>query len=258
MKLTADYHTHTKYSHGKGTVMENALQAKAQGLTQIGITDHGFAHPAFGLRKRKMDSLISDCKNATDETGVQVLVGIESNIVSVDGRVDLTPKMYDKFDLFIAGVHKLVWFKPNSFFQFGMENLFNAVFKVKNPTDALYRRNTKAYINTIINNPVDIISHVNFFCPCDVIEVAKVAGDYGTLIELNSKKIHLSEEQLYNLGQLNVKFVIDSDAHTADRVGEISLIEKQLSAVDFPMDKIMNIDGRLPDFRFRAFKEKNL
>ena len=54
MILTADYHTHTVYSHGKGKIIENALVAKEKGLKQIGISDHGFAHPAFGLTKRKI------------------------------------------------------------------------------------------------------------------------------------------------------------------------------------------------------------
>lgn len=258
MKLTADYHTHTKYSHGKGTVMENAIAAQAAGLAQLGITDHGFAHPAFGLSKRKLPNLIKDCKDASERTGVKVLVGIESNIISVDGKVDLKEKDYDKFDLFIAGVHKLVYFKPNSLFQFGLYNLANAIFKVDEPTKSLRARNTKAYINVIKNNPVDIISHVNFFCPCNPVEVAKAAADYGTYIELNSKKIHLSEEQLFAVGQTGAKFLIDSDAHSPNRVGEISLVVEQLKKVDFPIDRIMNIEGRLPDFRFKAFKEKSL
>lgn len=53
MILTADYHTHTPYSHGKGTVEENAARAKELGLKQIGITDHGFSHLAFGLKREK-------------------------------------------------------------------------------------------------------------------------------------------------------------------------------------------------------------
>ena len=52
MILTGDYHTHTKFSHGKGTIYDNALMAKKIGLKEIGISDHGFSHPAFGLRKR--------------------------------------------------------------------------------------------------------------------------------------------------------------------------------------------------------------
>ena len=54
MKLTADYHTHTVYSHGKGTIMENAVAAAAQDLRAIGITDHGFSHPAYGVNPEKL------------------------------------------------------------------------------------------------------------------------------------------------------------------------------------------------------------
>ena len=257
MILTADYHTHTTYSHGKGTVLENAISAKENALKEIGITDHGFSHPAFGLRKHKLSHLIEDCKKATEETGVKVLVGIESNIIGVDGKVDLKEKYYDKFDIFLAGLHKLVMFKPNSIFQYGLANLFCATLKYT-PSKSLIKRNTKAYINVIKNNPVDIITHVNFCCPCDPVEVAKVAADYGTHIELNAKKIHLSEEQLFAVGQTGAKFVIDSDAHSPNRVGEISLVLEQLKKIDFPIENIMNIDGRLPEFRFKAFKEKSL
>ena len=76
MILTGDYHTHTKYSHGKGTVLENACGAKEKGLKEIGISDHGFSHPAFGLTKRKLGGLKTDCENATKQTGVKVLRGI--------------------------------------------------------------------------------------------------------------------------------------------------------------------------------------
>ena len=257
MKLTADFHTHTKYSHGKGSVLENALVAKRENLKAIGITDHGFSHPAFGLTKGKLPSLIDDCRRATEETGVQVLVGIESNIIGVDGRVDLTAKHYDKFDIFLAGVHKLVMYKPNSIFNYGLLNLAVATFNFK-PTDALVKRNTKAYINVIKNNPVDILTHVGFCCPCNPVEVAKAAADYGTLIEISAKKIHFSEEQLFAIGQTGAKFVIDSDAHNPERVGEISLALSQLEKINFPTENIMNIDGRYPEFRFKAYKEKSL
>ena len=76
MLLTGDYHTHTVYSHGKGTVLENAMQAKALGLKEIAITDHGFEQLAFGIKHKKMPSLIRDVKEATEKTGVQVYVGI--------------------------------------------------------------------------------------------------------------------------------------------------------------------------------------
>ena len=53
-----------------------------------------------------------------------------------------------------------------------------------------------------------------------------------------------------------VNFVINSDAHSPDRVGEISLVENLLSRVEIPKDRIKNIDGVLPEMRFKAFKER--
>ena len=35
MQILADYHTHTKYSHGKGTIEENVLEAISKGIKTI-------------------------------------------------------------------------------------------------------------------------------------------------------------------------------------------------------------------------------
>ncbi|HOR86487.1 MAG TPA: PHP domain-containing protein, partial [Bacillota bacterium] len=50
MKLYADYHTHTIYSHGTGSIMDNVTAAKNKGLTEIAVTDHGIRHFAYGVR----------------------------------------------------------------------------------------------------------------------------------------------------------------------------------------------------------------
>ena len=55
-----------------------------------------------------------------------------------------------------------------------------------------------------------------------------------------------------------VRFVIDSDAHSADRVGDTKIAEEILANAEIPLDRIDNIDGRLPKFRFAEYKSKNL
>ncbi len=257
MKLTADYHTHTTYSHGKGSVLDNAISAKEKGLTEIGISDHGFAHPAFGLSKNKIKKLKIDCLEASRISGVKIKVGIESNIIGDDGTVDLKPKFYDDFDIFLAGIHKFVMYKPKTFFKLFVPNFINSSFNKKDVPSWLIRENTKTLINVIKNNPVDALTHINFCSFSDSVEVAKVARDYGTYIELNAKKVHLSDDELYEIEKTGVEFIISSDAHSKDRVGEFSLVEEMLKRVNIPSERIMNIDGRLPEFRFKKFKEQS-
>jgi putative hydrolase len=257
MQLTADYHTHTPYSHGKGTVMENATHARDLGLKQLGITDHGFAHLAFGVKRKKVAALIEDCRRAAQETGVEVLVGMEANILGESGKCDLTEKDYENFDLFIAGKHVFVAYENlSAWIRYFGGNFFTDKFK-RQPSEKLKALTTKAYINTIKNNPVDIISHVNYLCFADVLEVAKCAADHGTYIEINTKKTHLSDEEWQNIiDKTSCRFVIDSDAHSPDRVGDTRLADELFSRIAFPLGRIDNIEGRVAKLRLKEYKSR--
>ena len=255
MILTGDYHTHTPYSHGKNTVAENAEKAKALGLKQIGIADHGFSHVAFGIRRRQVADYKAECRAASEQFGIDVLVGIEANIRGVDGKADLTEKDFENFDLYLCGKHVFIWYDGfGAMLRYGGGNFNADKFGIK--SKKLIDYNTKAYINTIKNNPIDGISHLNYMCPANALEVAKCAADYGTYIELNSKKTHLTDEELNEIVvKTDARFIIDSDAHSKERVGDTRLVEEQLARLNFPMERIDNIDGRMPIFRFADFKK---
>lgn len=171
MILTADYHTHTPYSHGKGSVLQNTERAKEIGLKAIGITDHGFSHLAFGIDRKKVKDLIGDCIEAEKKTGLRVYVGMESNILGEDGKTDMLISDYDDFELFIAGKHVFVAYDSlKAWMGYFFGNFFTDKLKLK-PSESLIKRDTLAYLNTIKNNPVDIISHLNYLCYADAEEV---------------------------------------------------------------------------------------
>ena len=255
MLLTGDYHTHTPFSHGKNTVEENAQRAKELGLKQIGISDHGFSHVAFGIRRRQIKDYRAECKAAAEKFGIDVLVGIESNILGLNGVADLRSSDYENFDLFLCGKHVFVWYDGfGNCMKYGAGNYFAR--KEQKTSQKLIDNNTKAYLNVIKKNPIDAVTHLNYLCRANALEVAKCAADYGTYIELNSKKTHLTDDELCDIvAKTDARFIINSDAHSADRVGEIKLVEEQLDRVNFPKERIDNIDGRYPNFRFAEYKK---
>ena len=89
-------------------------------------------------------------------------------------------------------------------------------------------------------------------------EIAKAARDYGTYIELNSKKVHLSDEEVEAVRDTGVQFIIDSDAHSVGRIGDTALVDEQLARVAIPHSQIDNIDGKLPVFRLAEYKKRKL
>ena len=257
MFLTADYHTHTKFSHGRGTILENSLMAKQKGLQVIAITDHGFSHPAFGLTKKKVPVMRRLCSEAEQQTGVKVLLGIESNILGISGKTDLKSKDYDKFDVFLAGIHKFIFYdKLREWYLMLGREFFVKTFKLK-PSNSLIKRNTEIYINTIKNNPIDILAHPGYGVHANLVEVAKCCRDYGTYFEIDTRKNYLSDEAWQEIADTGVEFVVDSDAHTPQNIGVITNASNIIERVGIPLDKIVNINGKLPKFmRFNDFKNR--
>ena len=256
MLLTADYHTHTPYSHGKGTVLENAMRAKELGLREIGITDHGFSHIVFGVRRKKVGALIRECREAESITGVRVYAGMENNIRGISGKCDFTEEDYRNFDLFLAGIHVYIHYDKFADWKLGWGSSIRGKLGIK-PSASLVKYTTQAYLNAIKNNPIDVVTHVGFRCFCDPVEVAKCCRDYGTYFEISAKKKHLTDEQLEKVAGTGVRFVINSDAHSIDRIGDSALAEEQILRVGIPLSQIENIEGRTPSFRFAEFKRKH-
>ena len=258
MLLTGDYHTHTPYSHGKNTVSENALAAKERGLKEIAITDHGFNHLLFGLKRSKLKDLRREIEEAKIQTGINVLMGMESNLISLGGLTDMKESDYSYFDIFLFGIHSILKYsRLSDAYHIMFRNYF--YYKTgKRPPESVVKSTTRAYVNAVKNNPVDILTHINYKCFCNLEEVAKVCADYGTYIEINTKKSHVSAEELNAMARTGVRFVIDSDAHSADRVGDTLIADRLLAEADIRLSQIDNIEGRRPVFRFDEYKRAHL
>ena len=79
--------------HGKGCF--------SKGLKLLGITDHGPATLAAGTSSY-FRSLIYSPRKRFD---VELLYGIELNILDTDGKTDLPQELLDKLDYAIASMH---------------------------------------------------------------------------------------------------------------------------------------------------------
>ena len=64
-----------------------------------------------------------------------------------------------------------------------------------------------------------------------------------------------SNEELAAAAATGAKFVINSDAHTVDRVGDLARAKEQIERVGLDLSQIENIDGRYPTFRFAEYKK---
>ena len=65
--MTFDYHTHTVYSHGKGTIRDNVEEARRKGLSEIAISDHGPGHLTYGIKRSAIPKMREEIDRINSE-----------------------------------------------------------------------------------------------------------------------------------------------------------------------------------------------
>lgn len=215
--FTGDYHTHTTFSDGKGTVLDNALAAKARGLSEVAITDHGFRILTMGFKKYLRAK--KECEEAEKVTGIRVIAGIEADIVSPEGDVDIRPDHVDPIDYIVVGFHKFAFPKNvSTFFKMYFVTYFNGLIRTSKKARA---RNTRAVIAAIERYPVKVVAHLNHSLRVNVGEVAAACARKGVLIELNAKHLRALKGHWHELAASDARFVVSSDAHRPKDVGDL-------------------------------------
>ena len=96
-----DYHVHSTYSDGKNTPEEIILAAINLGMTEIGISDHGYTpfDESYAMKKERLKDYIKEINRLKDKyrDRIKVLCGIEMDYYSVIPT--------DDFDYVIGSVH---------------------------------------------------------------------------------------------------------------------------------------------------------
>ena len=248
MLLFGDYHTHTTYSrhgHGKGTVLENASVAADKGLKQIAITDHGFNHQFYGIRRKDIPLLKEDILNAREVTGVDILLGVEANLISLEGNVDVREEDYEFLDIFLMGYHRMV--KTTTYKDKVLLNYANDLARIFRPSMEKINRNTTAFLKALDKYPIDIITHLNYGFETDTLAVAKMAKQKGVYVELNGKRINFTDDEILTMASEGVKFIVNSDAHKPDNVGEVNNGLDTIYRLNIPLSLVANVD-KIPKF----------
>lgn len=222
MKLVIDTHTHTYASgHAYSTLIENAQLAKKNGLQMFCTTDHaesmpGAPHYWFFSNQRVLPRFLE---------GVAVVRGVESNILNIEGDIDIHPTSDRNLDWAIASFHEPV-FRPSD-----------------------VKLHTQALINTIKGGRVDALGHLgnpNF--DFDFKAVLECAKEHNVAIEINNSTLRGnsrvgSVERCYEIAEigkeLGVYFTTGSDAHFCHDVGNLGLVSELLDSVGVSSDKVI-------------------
>lgn len=240
MRLTGDMHTHTTFSHGKDSIEAMVAQARKLGLSAITISDHGRSHPLYGVKPENfavMRRIIDELNQKYDD--IDIYLSVESNITGRDGTIDIQAEEKEYCDWIYAGYH-WVYIPAHfwDFFTFKLPNYLAHVLPFLRP--AVRKANTKTYLKMMDRYDLKMITHPGDKCPIDVDAVARKAAEKGVILEINPRHHHLNADELKQILKYDVKFAINSDAHSTGRVADVSQAFDIAAEAGVPIERIVN------------------
>lgn len=232
-----DPHTHSVASGhvSKSTIADLAKKAASLGFSMLGITDHGPATMCSGKAAYFRNLAYAPKKRC----GIDILYGVELNILDDKGTVDLNDEILTNLDYAIISMH-LPNIKPGT-----------------------VEENTFAYVNAMAHPKVKIVGHCeDTRYPVDYEALVIAAKHYGIALEINNSS--LSPEGYRGDVKENVRIILNlckkyqhpvvlsSDSHGVKHVGDFQYALEMVHECDFPTGLILNYSAK----RFKSFIEK--
>lgn len=240
-RLTYDLHTHTTFSHGKGSIEDNVKVGIKKGLKTIGISDHGPGHVTYGVKRANiavMRTEIERLKPLYPE--IEILLGIEANIINPSGNLDVTEEELKQFDYLLAGYHYGVFGEaPMQALGLHLQNL--VLNKFHRSTGKQKKHNTELTIKAIYENKIKILTHPGDKGAFDIAAIASACADRGTLMEVSTWHDWLTVEGIKQAAKTGASFVISSDAHTPERIGDCLGAVDRIIAAGLDFERVENL-----------------
>lgn len=240
MRILGDYHTHTVYSHGKDTIEDNIKAAIEKGLKVIAITDHGYGHMGFGVKRSRFKDMREEIDALKPKyPNIDILLGVEANLLSIEGDLDMDDEIKDLFDILICGYHF-----GSSLKQFKRDFSLHACNMLKNVHPYFFKKarqnNTRALIGAMEKYKLFFISHPGAKGPIDIIKVARAAFQHNVLLEINNAHGHLDVKEIIQARSEHAKFIINSDAHRSIDVGSFDASIERAAAAGLTEEDVFN------------------
>lgn len=211
---SSDLHTHTVFSHGKGTPEENVLAAISRGLKRVAVSEHAAAHVFFGVRGEKLLALRREIDRLASvySRDIEVLMGYECNLTAF-GECD-APEDTSMFDLLLLAYHKGVIPKDGCTRRAALES-----FRLGH-ADPVTTAN--ALLAAADKYRIDILAHSCCYVRADIPTLARGASELGILLEINSSHLSMNPAEIAEAASYGARFTANSDAHTPERVGDMA------------------------------------
>ena len=201
--VKGDLHVHTDWSDGRDPTEVMVAAAKDMGYQYVAITDHSVGRGiANGLSEDRLEQHAAELREIEGRIGgIKVLVGSEVDI-RADGILDYTDEVLADLDWVVASVHSAM----NQESQVMTARIIKAM---RNPHVTAIGHLTTRMIGQ--RKPIE----------ADFEAIFRAAADTGTALEINAspERLDLKDSHVHRARELGVALVINSDAHTVERLG---------------------------------------
>ncbi len=204
--IKGDLHMHTTWSDGAATVRRMVQAAADRAYRYLAITDHSPSTgvvaglEAAGLRAQAAEI----ARVQEDYPDIRILRGCEVDILP-DGTLDLDDEILSELDVVLASVHSV----------FAMT--------AARMTDRIIRAMENPFVDVLCHPTGRKLGRRDSY-PVDVREILHAARRLDVAVEVNGgpRRLDLDHRGLCLCGELGVRVVVSSDAHSVTRLDNVN------------------------------------